>query len=857
MQSRKRDGRSSRSRRSAIEDKWTRMDGRIGDCLSRSGSVEVKERRLLESSQLICATERDIIYTKSSILSAHLHSPIWLLTTCNDAHARVARIRIMLNRGQEKRLGLGKVAPERIACPIMRTEHGSIRLTSRRHRGQTRSKKGLGGAGDSYRRDEAKHGDWARFGEAFGYQFVLDWSVSGLRCIRPLMSCIGEIRLMIVLRDDLLVPYVASILKDGVNQSLKILKILAYFGVTESSCGGSSTRYIKAEVKDMNFSPALSITFLRMAQEQERDEAPQGISGGRDDSAEITITPRNVQTAPDSNGDQRQRHPNEFDRDSIQYEDAVNAFFKMPIEHPSPKEAKCNVEPDDHLLRNFVRHIKTVHDVPSSQLRSAVNEFRQKYTGLCNVISEFELSASTLRANSKALTLGRKLVEQNMLDLYSKVLHDFRPRLRPKLPEGLKKNDRAFEYERDRERERAKVSLSSSLAMQSAAGGVRMVEIATERDLSYNGGILVGRTGKAWDEASAGMWPEVLDEEAAQSDWKRLEDQMTRNQYNKVTSMEDKCKECKLSGGQEWIVEQSKASNLHKIWDPTLRPKDDEARKTWSIGRVMLKIWNGMLESSSEKDMVLEEVVWKDARARVFSWCNYRFSGLKFYVAWSKEWNSAWDRKQKQAQAQKPMSKPAEFDHNTWRWVHSWDGGWIFRLWIKKSPQWKECDWVLLRFWWFQVDEWVMRSQNRRRIVLELKETCVEFLKELAKMDGSATSHKINIFNRSPSTYHVEEWRTAAKDLDGMRDALAHGDDIQFINLCSSVLELIGNKLRSSATKRSVETLVRKQDHSRNTFMDFATVAIFFSSITATTLQFSFASADHSLSSTIHSIREQ
>lgn len=50
---------------------------------------------------------------------------------------------------------------------------------------------------------------------------------------------------------------------------------------------------------------------------------------------------------------------------------------------------------------------------------------------------------------------------------------------------------------------------------------------------------------------------------------------------------------------------------------------------------------------------------------------------------------------------------------------------------------------------------------------------------------------------------------------------------------------------------QGLETLIKKQDHFRNSFMDFATVAIFFSSITATTLQFSFQSADNSISSTI------
>lgn len=48
-----------------------------------------------------------------------------------------------------------------------------------------------------------------------------------------------------------------------------------------------------------------------------------------------------------------------------------------------------------------------------------------------------------------------------------------------------------------------------------------------------------------------------------------------------------------------------------------------------------------------------------------------------------------------------------------------------------------------------------------------------------------------------------------------------------------------------------IDTLIKKQDHFRNSFMDFATVAIFFSSITATTLQFSYQAADQSVISMV------
>lgn len=53
-------------------------------------------------------------------------------------------------------------------------------------------------------------------------------------------------------------------------------------------------------------------------------------------------------------------------------------------------------------------------------------------------VAEFELSASTLRTNSSALTLCKNLVTQSTPDVFD-ALRDFRPRPRPDLPEEVQK----------------------------------------------------------------------------------------------------------------------------------------------------------------------------------------------------------------------------------------------------------------------------------------------------------------------------------------------------------------------------------------------------------------------------------
>ncbi|KLO10033.1 hypothetical protein SCHPADRAFT_892678 [Schizopora paradoxa] len=208
--------------------------------------------------------------------------------------------------------------------------------------------------------------------------------------------------------------------------------------VIEKSHESLFTRNFKIEIKDTSFSQRLHSIYnylqlwtavfnlKKMGQFQEFDQATQERPDGRDDGTEITITPKNGQTAPDSSADPRHRHPNEFDRDTEEYERSVNAFFSLikqnntseiSIEHPSPKETKRKGEPDDHQSRNFIQHVETVRDIPPSRLRSAVNEFYQKYTGLCDVrkhiarvVMSFVIFYATFQIGGNRLDLTRLLI---------------------------------------------------------------------------------------------------------------------------------------------------------------------------------------------------------------------------------------------------------------------------------------------------------------------------------------------------------------------------------------------------------------------------------------------------------------
>jgi len=121
-------------------------------------------------------------------------------------------------------------------------------------------------------------------------------------------------------------------------------------------------------------------------------------------------------------------------------------------------------------------------------------------------------------------------------------------------------------------------------------------------------------------------------------------------------------------------------------------------------------------------------------------------------------------------------------------------------------------------------------------------------LEEIRKIDGSASAHEFDVLY---SVYQVDDGQLVQYYIDDMKDAMDHGDEDRCIGSCNSLFNLFCTKLRSDEVKQGLKALIKKQDHFRNTFMDYATVAIFFSSITATTLQFSYASADSSISSKI------
>lgn len=115
-------------------------------------------------------------------------------------------------------------------------------------------------------------------------------------------------------------------------------------------------------------------------------------------------------------------------------------------------------------------------------------------------VAEFELSASTLRTNSSAMTLGKNLVTKSMSDVFT-VLQDFRPRPRPDIPEQVEK--RMEKWARRKEGEWEVEGTWETVERRSGReswGALRKQEVERERERMQR---LAETRVRAWEQAQA------------------------------------------------------------------------------------------------------------------------------------------------------------------------------------------------------------------------------------------------------------------------------------------------------------------------------------------------------------------
>ncbi|KLO08624.1 hypothetical protein SCHPADRAFT_893745 [Schizopora paradoxa] len=444
----------------------------------------------------------------------------------------------------------------------------------------------------------------------------------------------------------------------------------------------------------------------------------------------------------------------------------------IPIIVNSPNLASLKHELESHYKARNSDKVKTSsgflsennvrsrNDLLSGFIESATTDAGIYHLHCLYKVAEFELNASTLRANSSAMTLSKKLVMRSAADIFL-VLRDFRPRERPAIPKLAEK--RLAEW-----------------AQMKKGGGAREGSWSTVKE--YLGRIL--RKGRR--------------------DRKEREQKQIR-EYEDKRVQARKTEEKEVASGLEderWEVPSSWLwADVTREW---YRSQEDKKRAGTSAKKQLQAL--GVIEEESELEP------------------GNGLSGNELEYVDPDTWDGGW--------LQMAQAEYDWMDQDRKAHPNEWTG-----------------DWPRMRLWWDDVRDWAKRWRWRNDVIEEFKTTSESLLLELGKIDGSVTARE---FSKVQTAFdNNERHQRLVGYTDNMKIALLAGDEAQFLPNCKLAWCLVEGILRSKGVKQGLETLIKKQDHFRNSFMDFATVAIFFSSITATTLQFSYQSADTTISSTI------
>ncbi|KLO11683.1 hypothetical protein SCHPADRAFT_941832 [Schizopora paradoxa] len=473
-------------------------------------------------------------------------------------------------------------------------------------------------------------------------------------------------------------------------------------------------------------------------------------------------------------------HPSEYEKHSTEYGDAVDAFFDLKVEveiasmsERTPEHAvrpnlgSMNNELDEHHKYGELVRCHAFRGLSSAQTRNKnflldeyiegvvhgetvmnVDKLQQTYEDLCQAVAEFELSASTLRTNSRALIFCKDLVTRSAPDVFI-ALDDFRPRPRPNIPEQAEKRMKKW---------------------------VRSKDVEVDAD-------------KTWEEVK--RWSRIESREA----FRKRQVQQKREKLESLTDI--RAKNWKQTPGNE-----EHSTSLH------VQDESFKRQHKWFNWGVPLGGYESVRSTRSKQDKKDADA---DARKRLR---NLGVIGIQ----------------------RNEYSQQTEFNADLW------GGGWLEKTkeefeWMMKDhtahpDHWMQ-DWMHIQCWWSDVQEWADHWTWRKDIIEEFEKTSTCLFLELEKIDGSASAREFKAYSTLETTYQLEQCHRLAEYIIDMKFAMCAGDERRF------------------GLKQGLETLIKKQDHIRNSFMDFATVAIFFSSITATTLQFSFQSADSTTLSTI------
>lgn len=462
-------------------------------------------------------------------------------------------------------------------------------------------------------------------------------------------------------------------------------------------------------------------------------------------------------------------------------------------------------------------------------------------------VAEFELTASTLRANSSALSLSKKLVIRSAPDVFE-ALKDFRPRPRPKVPERVMARMDAWIRTREDAWKRKEEEVSSINAR-------RMRRFVSRREQ-------LRELMPVWEEervqaladasADAPEYLDIIDKKVfgwTQAKHQALKDaEFERSWREREGTLDADSRDDELAEYQfylsawrknwalawmssslyenemidSWEYARERASELEKDrarmeemeegWERELEEERDLWQKSVDAGegevvRMRRLILRQGMEVGAETEI---DEARREARKKV------RELG-KQVLREKEKARGPLQFVNKTREHFSELGTSDEWSEKLGWWEEHfkrqlWDDGWLVRLreereWLQNDQKDYGDDWSPsarseLQFWWEDVKEWEERVAWRMLVIDEFEETSMELLRELGKIDGSSAACEFNVFSTSSFAYEEMPRHLVGDRIAGMKVAMGRGNEEEFIRSFELALGSIGDVMRSKEMKQ-------------------------------------------------------
>ncbi|KLO08616.1 hypothetical protein SCHPADRAFT_944301 [Schizopora paradoxa] len=423
--------------------------------------------------------------------------------------------------------------------------------------------------------------------------------------------------------------------------------------------------------------------------------------------------------------------------------------------------------------------------------KSTLDGLRRSYKDVCEAVAEFEISASTLRADSRALRLCRELVTRSvpaLFDVFRDLLPESRPNL-PKHPEVKIRMDKWVVTMKSAWKHREHPARTDTRSRVNRGPKTLVLEMEREK-------ITENAKGQGTTATSGECGTQVLESEMATLATLALALTVLSSSYGSHVSEES----VRSVYDAKLILMESERALKNSI----MLDRGTIWRVFFALEEVRRALRAG-IELKTSVAKALEEAkhaLTKNESIKVKDKTTSRSS------VWSKAWNIASDP---QRYAKDSTRSRTSRESSLAALGEIWDLKRFKRMqhehwWMMKDRkeypgQWEDHEWTSMQLWWNDLREWREGHELRVRTVDNFKATCSSLLSELGKIDGKTSARESYVLDLNGSQNEPDRCDKIIDFVHEMKVALSHQEETRFAYHLNAALALIQASLRSEEIK--------------------------------------------------------